>query len=150
MKRRWIIRNFFIAVLLLCVGAWAWSYLYLGGISYRRGQLLVFAANHGELWIRWVERGWGPDGVSVSYDPVPEDYAMSEKYIRSYPRTKYFLGFFTSKDMNSFTGRERQAGIPFWFVTSVLAIALIYVWRKTRPKPNPATAFPIETVKMPP
>ena len=38
--------------------------------------------------------------------------------------------------------------VPYWFLIVFFSVALFFVWRKTRPKFNPNTAFPIEPSKL--
>jgi hypothetical protein len=41
----------------------------------------------------------------------------------------------------------RVITLPYWFFDVLAALLALYVWRKTRPAPNPATAFPVEIKK---
>jgi len=34
--------------------------------------------------------------------------------------------------------------VPYWYIILIFFGLLFFVWRKTRPKINPATAFPVE------
>ena len=44
-------------------------------------------------------------------------------------------------------GIVQHAVLGFWF--ALLSAVFFYLSRKTRPKPNPASAFPVEMDKMP-
>jgi hypothetical protein len=37
-----------------------------------------------------------------------------------------------------------EFAVPYWFLIVASSAVLFSVWRKTRPKSNPATAFPVE------
>jgi hypothetical protein len=41
-----------------------------------------------------------------------------------------------------------MAAVPFWFLIVVFSAVLFVVWRKTRPKIDPKTAFPVEVGKQ--
>ena len=60
-----------------------------------------------------------------------------------------FLGFHYGSDADRIHGpggAQYVVGIPFWFLTAVLALVTVYVWRRTgRAKPN--RAFPVELDK---
>ena len=64
-----------------------------------------------------------------------------------------FSGFWTTGDGGPLYLKTayQLALVPYWLIAFplvVLTFLLFYVWRKSRPKPNPATAFPVEMDKI--
>ena len=132
--KRWIIRSLFIGLLLLCVGGY--------GFSYIRGCEVADTFN--KVW--GVQSGWGKlhlswfgissfSGLWVNDFPVDAGYDL--EYVDHF-HSHYCLGFFIrfEPDRTLFT-------IPFWFPTTISALLLWWVWRKTRP-PVKGRAFPVE------
>jgi hypothetical protein len=151
MKRRWIIRSFFFVLLVLCIGGWAWSYFRWTVVMFDfGGGLLEFnATDGGQLLVGWdtPDRPRGrPDGlewVRVHSLPLQKGFVRGKNV-----GEHYFWGFGVS-NYHSKKGYGSVFGVdvPFWFVTGIIAIPTVYAWRKTRSKPNPSTAFPVEAVK---
>ncbi len=134
MLRRWIIRNCFIALCVVCVATWVGSYWrffelgYHGDIEYSGG------IQSGRLG------GWrviiGPPPYHAwlwsSSRPAPwQDDADSTKF--------HLLGFAVYYVPSWYT----TITIPLWFPTLLSAVLLWFVWRKTRPK-LVGKAFPVE------
>src|ERR1035437_8471838 len=66
--KRWIIRSFFIGLLLLCMIGWAWSYKYSLSVSYNGpGYSRSVGFNRGRVGLEWIE-GFGP---YLSAPPAP-------------------------------------------------------------------------------
>jgi hypothetical protein len=129
--KRWIIRTFFIGLLLLFAGGWVGSYKYGWEVGYRNNNTWVLEVNRGRIDLDWwdsfnihEEQGWY--GRSA-YAQVPINYDH--------------LGFFWMNEAGII-----WLSIPFWFPTTVSAALLWWVWRKTRPKPV-GRAFPVELAK---
>jgi len=141
--KRWIIRGVFLWLLLLCVAGWVGSYACSFGIYHNVrdcpwgigiGDGMVLLGRAGEDWWGW--RRSGVVGCSMDRSVVVHD-----KYDWNPSR---FLGFGYGGGTNILY--ERFWCIPFWFPTILAAVASFIVWRKTRPKINPVTAFPVEVV----
>jgi len=135
MKRCWIIRGVFLALLLLCVGAWVWTHR--SGMSLGWGGRFtgMVVSERGELCLmRFDDTSLPFGGIIFQRTGIMGLFGNMGNG---------FLGFMWGNEQG-----QSWIALPFWFLTSVLALILIYVWRKTRPKPNPATAFPVETGKV--
>ncbi len=131
-------RGFFITLLTLCLGGWAWSHYYSSYVAYCHGGYRFYVAIHvGALEAALIENTF--HGKGFEFDNV-RILSGGSVYFSTERR---FLGFYI--DWSGFD-TLLEVGIPFWFLTIVLTLALFFVWRKTR-RPNPARAFPVETVK---
>ena len=137
MKHRWIIRSFFVGLLLLFVGGWVGSYKY-SPPGYRsispQWQWNCFG---GRIALCWDKRNFRPR------DPA-EVYRGELPFID--PKGYELLGFDLrysdwGKGLRSF-----YLAIPLWFPTLLSAALLWLVWRKTRPKVK-GRAFPVELGK---
>jgi len=137
MKRRWVIRLIFILPILLCLGGWGWSFTHNGRIEMGRGGI-------------WGSCGtiWG--SVTIQYDhyapPIGlqcDVYRESEAHLLLHPDIG-FLGFGYSGPPYG----PHALFMPYWFLILVFSSVLFIVWRRTRPKVNPATAFPVEMGKV--
>jgi hypothetical protein len=146
MKRPWLIRTLLLTLLLLSVAAWVCSYSRGNDLAYHHaGDSLECTIIYGELWVVWKvhnQDDMHTEGFTFSHFPVPAGYSLTA--IRHWPATFYFLGFIADRHESGYFGLRRQAALPFWFLTSTLALASIYIWRKTRPSLNPQSAFPID------
>jgi len=95
------------------------------------------------------------DAVGFYFRTDPANKGRQEFY-KCFPHT---LGFYYGTELFRPSGPSTDAfgmpnstlatlfrliGIPFWFLTLLAAGFAVWVWRRTRPKPNPATAFPVE------
>jgi hypothetical protein len=144
MFRRWLIRTFFLLPILLCVAGWLWSGFYASWLSYSQdGKYVECIPLSGVLVLEW---GW---------DSRPRDRWQSEAFQQArtqlwqsrfwlQPRQgagipAYVLGF-------SFDHRAHWycVAIPFWFLILAFSALFFLIYRKTRPKPSPDTAFPVE------
>ena len=130
---RWMIRSFFIGLLLLCVGGWIASYKYRWTIFSRDRNFWSMSCTCGRLHLakyqpNWVFKDWG---VYTS----PADAELDSAFFAQ-SHGHYLLGFIMS------TGPTwLWVAIPFWFLTTISAALLWWVWQKTRPKPR---GFPVE------
>jgi hypothetical protein len=139
MKRRWIIRSFFIGLLVLCVGGWVGSYWDAGEITYS-GRNVWYAAFHwGKLHLMWA---YDPARANGGWDAFtrPASADTDAALIAGYGG-HYYLGFFLKIGPD-----ENYVAIPFYFPTLISAALLWLVWRKTRPKAK-GRAFPVEPSK---
>ena len=142
MFNRWLIRCLFMLPVVLCGLAWVSSYSYsvfvdaepkaalrpVGGYYYLQFRDLSLCRGSLEI------RNYRSSLSDKDYPATPRHLALSVELGR--------LGGF----LNSCTFEWR---IPMWLPTLVAAGALVLIWRPGRPKPNPATAFPVEVTKRP-
>ena len=138
MKKRWIIRSFFISLLVFCVGAWVGSYSQYACVQYiGTSNALFFGGECGWLW--FGNYGSRPIGSS------PWDFAhLRASQVRTrqqYLSTDWHRAGFAWKSNSKL--REFTAWIPLWFTTLLALLLLLLVWRKTRPK-MAGRAFPVE------
>ena len=144
MKRRWLIRTIFMLPILLCIVGWGWSTTQEGWITYN-------CADHRVI----CYTSWGTVGVETSSNHTWtmrdgwQCEVMALDKIRLLP-TNGFLGFDYCYGESRSEIYRNYIEVSYWFLIVVFSLALLYVWRKTRPKPNPATAFPVETDIMKP
>jgi hypothetical protein len=139
MKRRWIIRSFFIGLLVLCVGGWVGSYWFGWGISSSAQEAWVIECESGRMYLAmWNSFGWPG---SHPHDPGSVYFFIADsKYLGSVARRyHHFIGFQSINDLDG----GRCIIIPLWFPTAISAALLLFVWRKARPKPK-GRAFPVE------
>jgi len=150
MVRRWIIRSFFIALCVVCVGTWVGSYFQLMWVDY-------YSTNH--VWSAYVEGGsvlfmdrlrdpgiagewyWGhriadPNSVRESY--------LSDKY--------HFAGFAYDESHQPYSTPLaywiRDVFVPLWSPTFLSALLLWFAWRKTRLR-KAVKGFPVEPTAKP-
>jgi hypothetical protein len=146
MKRRWIIRGFFISLLLLCVGGWVWSSKlgleigYCGGHTSDVPDMWEYRVDcvRGEIVFGWLEHfdstqplGWSFRGSNPNSIYWHED-------------GDFYLGFLYQSSYGLL-----QIAIPFYFPTTISTALVVFVWRKTRP-PLKGGAFPVEAAKASP
>ena len=139
MKRRWFIRCLFMLPILLCVGGWAWGRMYNGYVRF----------THDGSWIGCVQSdgviGVGVGGRFGLPNGWNHEVALRDglrHFWRPWPDPA-FLGFRISHHPQDMGGWYCLS-LPYWFLIIVFSLVLFFVWRKTRPKLNPATAFPME------
>ena len=141
--KRWIIRSFFIGVLLLCVGQWVASYQYDWSIGYQGRNQWSVECLWGKLHVEWWDASWTylveRNGWSVH--ACPAYVTPDSTFIARFDGGHYCLGFLISL--------ERHAmffNIPLWFPTTISAALLWLVWPLTRPTAK-GRAFPVEVEK---
>jgi hypothetical protein len=138
MRRRWIIRGFFMGLFAVCAAVWAASYFQRFFVNYRSGaDVFAIRANNGLLLVCHDNQN-GQDNEQTLV-PV-RDYQVL------YPNTKHHWGGFAYETQLLRTGGVRWfVLVPIWFIATLLGISLGFAWRKTRPKGNSKTAFPVES-----
>ena len=166
MLRCWIIRCMFMLPVLLCVVGWVWSGTHLAGIGYWRDYHATnLNIEKGGISIEQHEilAGSQKDGWSCGVRSIIRDGSEFSEEPTYWPRVgedRTFTRFFFAREVGgceTFTTivgfeLDRSFGgppwfsffVPFWFPILVFASVLIFVWRKTRPEPNPKMAFPVE------
>jgi len=138
MFRRWLLRGLAILFVVACPAAWVRSYFFETSLFFTYGhQCLGIFTDRGLLYMCRND-DYGPYQGFAAYDNyVDETHSELDR-----PSAHYFLGFLYDNMRNPL--RTYIVGVPFWFLTVVTVLVLFYVWRRTRHKPNPATAFPVE------
>jgi len=147
MLQRWIIRSMFMLPILFCVGGWGWNGIHSGWVSY---------SSHNGDWIECATRaglvgvGWGSHIKMNVYNEgwrcVVKDATGDRFWPRDTPERHFFLGF----DFHHYVDAGDQKSFlyaPYWFFILGFSVILYFVWQKTRPKPNPRKAFPVEVGK---
>ncbi len=153
MTRRWLIRICFMLPILLCVGGWVWGFA-------RYDYVIRFHDNN-----YFVEVGSGTGAICIRQGgdmradaSHPEAWLCGER--ESDPR---FWPTQAPTDVLDFSGfhawglsigkaHERWRGVvyilmvPDWLLLIVFSAALLFVWRRTRPR-QPGRAFPVELAK---
>lgn len=149
MIRRWFIRIVFMLPILLCVGGWEWSNSYTLKTCFTHGFNLWYGTvAEGKLCVQWAQsdRLQAPWSWSAHSEEWYPDVWL--EWRGAIGRRGSFLGFWIGEDLLTDGEGERSQGqwvaIPFWFPTILSALTLCYVWRKTQPKLNSKTAFPVE------
>ncbi len=128
MIRRWLIRSFFIALCVICAGAWLgsrWRTVGLAQILRPGVRELPAAIVKDTFWIEWLDSWSGHWYVYF-------DNAMN-------PPQEGFLGFDVFK--YGFMA-------PLWFPALLSAFLLWIIWRLTRRR-KVSAAFPIEPTAAP-
>ena len=138
MKKRWVIRGFFISLLTLCVFAWMGSYWQECDLGYV-----------GHSWCVWLVTDRGVVSVSVEYGhqeppkwfflhydhPLPGFLQIVDgPWGAGYQTSAYhFMGFaYTSFRP---TSNLWAVWVPFWFPTFLSALTLWRVWQPKRGRP---------------
>jgi hypothetical protein len=139
---RWIIRGLCLALLTLCVTAWAGSYFECASISYgsKAGYLTVLDLIGGEVSFAHRQmpfpRGWTMEHGHGQYSRDQRDRAQAVNEIIPH----HALGFaweYTNRFFFSLT-----VITPLWFPPLLSALLLGLVWRKTRRK-HATGGFPV-------
>jgi hypothetical protein len=142
MKCRWIIRSFFIGLLLLCLGSWLSSYLFQETLSYHREHstrlyrvtlvagTCAFYSEVAELHLDGFFDGW--EHQQSKYDGDNTLWVGHQFQL---------LGFGVSYEL--IYAHSPLLLIPLWFPTAICAALLCFSWRKTRQN-GKGCAFPVE------
>ncbi len=142
MNRRWIIRSFFIGLLLLFVGGWIGTYS-----SNTAGFRYVPRSTVSGYFISWRVHCLRGEIRLLRYEHFiqiePEGWSFyhDETESRNFVLRRYFGQFHFGFYVGAW-----QAAIPFWFPTTLSAALLLWVWLMTRPKVM-GRAFPVELAK---
>ena len=137
--KRLIIRSFFIGLLVHCVGGWGWSHIYVQCLRFHptddfrlyeltiaQGRCFIGEITGERLMI--LANGWTLQ--TLNYKDSSE-YHLDEPNSLDQPNF-HLLGFaYGRSTVNLYCW---IVVIPFWFPTTISAILLLLVWRKTRPK----------------
>ena len=143
MKRRWFIRILFMLPILLCVVWWAWGGLNFSFVSYCHGGHRVGCSpSSGVVTVHFGWDGRMPDGWHCRVVPIERDRFWPE----SRPNFRFYLGFGIGRVADGMMSLD-MLSVPYWFLIIGSSVVLLIVWRKTRPKLNPRTAFPVASSK---
>ena len=139
--KRWIIRSFFIGLLLLCVGGWGLSYVYDDFFGYEYAPTGSWYMQCGGGKFMFVYEDYISTPRPTGYWFVGhQTHFRNELYGGS--KGGRMLGFRVSWEFLPFFSFW-HAEIPFWFLSTILAVLLWLAWRWTRPKAQ-GRAFPVE------
>lgn len=150
MWRRWIIRSFFLGLLLMCVAVWVGSHAGRAEVSWMGDDLWVLESGDGQIglehWPSFREKyGWR-DGEPTWKCSFATASGNAPPYIlddHDYRARRDFLGFMFLWD-DPYQSGLCAGGIPFYFLTVISVLVLLLVWRTTR-NPKIGGAFPVET-----
>ena len=151
MKRRWFIRIVFMLPILLCLAGWGWSGTHHGVIAYRHnGRNVVGCDSFSGIVI--VNYGWYGEARYNGWYYEVNSTATAHFWPKDAPHFQYVLGFGfrqleVTKVGDGTVTYIYDLAVPFWFFIVVFSAVLFFVWRKTRPKINPKSAFPVELDK---
>ena len=139
MFRRRLIRALFLLPILLCLAGWVWSATHSSFISYA----------HDERWMVLELRN---GGVSMNWAwndaRAPRNGWDSDVLLQAHPRywpaqSPYLFGFHIDRVADPL-GYQYVLAVPFWFPLLLSCALSFLTYRKTRPKPQPQSAFPVE------
>ena len=152
MKRRWIIRGIFIALLTLSVGGWVTSARYSCNAQFWHGNCGIGAgATQGAVGFYFIQQDGSIAVKRLHYTCHRRpDIRFWPKYSLAGPTHPSGEESFYS--LLGFAGGHRvhqpleswSFSLPYWFLTLLSAAALWFAWLRTRPDLDPRTAFPIE------
>lgn len=144
MVRRWLIRSFFIALCVVCVGAWVGSYFAQVGVAkVGRDHDRRFLLGSGSfIFIDIIHPAYSPSAWRWDYAPPRRNLGPDN------PNEHSFVGFvYLPLSAVGFGLDAWAVGVPMWCPTLVCALVLWLVWRKTRPK-YAGRAFPVEPAEI--
>jgi len=142
--------------ILLCVVGWGWSSVHFGRLTHAHaGAAVEFTTYSGSFDVRWgdTERyeGWRCATVPIEFEFVPSDFWTCD-FQRFSSANFYqfsYLGFYSQMiGGGAYPYPMRVLGVPYWFLIVVFSALLYVVWRKTRSKANPKSAFPVEVERQ--
>ncbi len=144
--------------ILLCVVGWGWSGMQATTFYYSLdGRWMACGHGQGVVYVQLAWDGRIPVGRRI---PVGWLCLVSPvNPIRFWPTDQHnlndynLLGFYYCHNhyvsSYEYTPEASRAssyslGVPYWFLIAVFSWVLFIVWRKTRPKLHPPSAFPVE------
>lgn len=140
MVRRWLIRSFFIALCVLCVGAWMGSYFQAVFVHYfARTHVLTWGAYDGFLDFAdqdspvFSSATWTWRHIATDHKEAQEEYRASPYHFAGFAYNNHTVGT-----------QYWSVQVPLWFLTFISALLHWFVWRKTRPR---MAGFPVEPAK---
>jgi hypothetical protein len=147
MFRRWSIRTFALLLVVAVSAMWVRSYYVstfvtrtANGIAIHlqsaRGAVYLLKARDLPSVAEWH---FGDGDFEKVNDPTSWE-AVSGSYFPHLLGIHHLFGFTFGRVT---TARFLEFAIPYWFIDSACILIGLYVWRKTRPKPNPVMAFPV-------
>jgi hypothetical protein len=149
MLRWWFTRIIAILLIVACSAAWLWSYYDSIRIDYTNGgDYIEFSSRQGRFIFGKILNYPFKRGRWHFYNNVKDWYWDDLERVKWGNEVKVcsFMGFeYFSYPPPTYPWFVFSG--PYWAVDSVAILIGLYVWRRKRPKLNPATAFPIETKK---
>jgi len=156
MKLRWCIRGFAVALLTLCLSVWGWSYFHHFSIEYRPslGESYRVEIYKGKVVFGFTEVNDGPSsgwrfehrcierGRIIGMELLVTQLLYTDREFLAVDRR--FLGFAYFKRTNPI--QIWGVGIPFWFISLLLAGLVWFVWRRTRGE-MAGRGFPVEVTQ---
>ena len=148
---RWLVCGLFAGVIMLSIAGWLWSGLRYTSLGHNNAQVnsmggvvgFIYFPGPGTAPWNFADVSNGKSGLNLAsyFDRI--DFSVSmEEGIHLYA---FGLGYFHSPGL---TGVEDyEISIPYWFPMLLAGGGLLVTWFKTRPKPDPATAFPVQAAK---
>ena len=143
-NKRWLLRGVFLLPLLLAAAGWLWSGTHRSHVGYVHEERVV-----------WCGSGSGVLGVELGWDhamdpALPNGWYGGTRPIdpaRYWPeaRPNSWLGFgfahFSVRDPDL---DQYVVVVPYWFVLLASAGVFMWVWRRTRPRPELAQGFEVQ------
>ena len=148
MLKRWIIRGLFMLPILLCVYAWAVSTRHTFSItcwqenSTRTCGLcegMVYLERDYDVGLPEVRWSFDVDGRGAGYFVRGNLSRISPSCFLGFARAHMRVHFEASESFDAMN----MVSAPLWFFLLCFSALLFLVWRKTRPKIDPRTAFPV-------
>ena len=137
----------FMLPILLCVAGWVWSGAYCASADYVTDRS---DADHAIGYYASLTSMWGEVGLGIGRNAGSEYYwnygveRVPVFYLWPRQESGVFLGFDFTRTSNPPDGWYYSFSISYLFIIIFLSVILFFVWRKTRPKLDPKTAFQIE------
>lgn len=144
MARRWLIRSFFMGLVVLCAGVWVWSCWCEIRLTYQGTDLHGFIIGGGRLIVAWQEGAVQPLGWNLTV-ASPTNWDSWDTYFAN----SHWHGFAYTNVKPSAKTTLRYCGlsIPIWFCTIFSTFLLGFFWWKTKLKTK--QAFPIAPIADP-
>src|SRR5262245_8232391 len=122
MKRRWIIRGFFIGMLTLCVCVWLLSHRYHLRTSY--GKYNAYTCNGYEAYVDWgrVRLIWEGKSSLVSWPRAGWEFEIHRPYPWEPWQTSY-LGLWWDN-----SNGIARVYVPLWLPTALCVVVLLWTW----------------------
>ena len=143
MARRYLIRLCFLLPILYCLASWAWTLSDHAQVTYAYHGYFIGSGTHAGVVALFGGRqetrndGW--------------DYRRS-RFTNTTALTigrDSFYGFRFRTWSFSADSWALTAAVPHWFLIALFSVLSILVWRRTSPRPDPRTAFPVDLLPQP-
>jgi len=137
----WLIRSFAIALLMLYLSLWGYSYFY--------NVYVIYNPSSGKTYAVGIYMGGANVSFTNTLDLSPPWLfdRMRHRHYELPSIAKNSLYFYY--EWNTYPGTNWIVSIPFWFPSLLAAALLWFVWRQTRPK-TAGRGFPVEITQSNP